>query len=185
MNVLAFQAGLALHRGDIETARMSGEEALRLARQADDERLLIKPLNRLALVAVYDSDLERSRDLYRQAIGIAERHEAVWAALVQRANLAEIAIEMEDHGSARHALAGLFPIIAETGATPSIAVNAVSSTGILAVQLGEPAVGLRLLGAARAEMDRVRYHDLPLDVERYRRWIETATEQAAGEADAA
>jgi hypothetical protein len=75
--------------------------------------------------------------------------------------------------------------MAETGATPSIAVNAVSSTGILAVQRGEPAVGLRLLGAARAQMDLHRYRDLPLDAERYRRWIETATEQAAGEADAA
>jgi non-specific serine/threonine protein kinase len=185
VNVLAFQAGLALHRGDIETARTAGEEALNLARQAGDERLLIKPLNRLALVAVYDKDLGRARDLYRQAIAVAERHEAVWPALAQRTNLAEIAIEMEDYGSARHALSGLFPIMAETGATPSIAVNAVSSTGILAVQRGEPAVGLRLLGAARAQMDLHRYRDLPLDAERYRRWIETATEQAAGEADAA
>jgi tetratricopeptide (TPR) repeat protein len=187
VNVLAFQGGLAIHRGasgDSEAARTLLQEAVELARQEGDERLLTRPLNRLGLVANEEGNYELARDLFLQALVIADRHDFVGGALVHRNNLAEIAVDVGDHGSARAALGDLFPVVAQTGKT-GIAADAVLNTGILAIQLGRPILGLRLLAAAAAAMDRSRYRGLTSERERHQRWIRIARERADDDADAA
>jgi tetratricopeptide (TPR) repeat protein len=85
VNVLAFQGGLAIHRGasgDSEAARTLLQEAVELARQEGDERLLTRPLNRLGLVANEEGNYELARDLFLQALVIADRHDFVGGALV-------------------------------------------------------------------------------------------------------
>ena len=187
VNVLAFQGGLAIHRrdsGDSEAARTLLEEAVELARQEGDERLLTRPLNRLGLLANDEGNYELARDLYLQALAIADRHNFVWGALVHRNNLAELAVDVGDHGLARTALGDLFPVVTQTGKT-GIDADAVLNTGILAIQLGRPILGLRLLAAAAAAMDRSRYRGLTSERERHQRWIGTARERAGDDADAA
>jgi len=185
VHVLNYQAGVAVHRGDLEAARPFAEEALRLAREEGDERLQMRPLNRLGMVAFDEGNHAAARDHFLHALAISERHGATWPGLVHRCNLADVAVDMQDHGAARPALQGAFPIIAQIGATPAVTAGAIHDTGILAIQLGEPARGLRLLAAATAAMKRAHYRDIAGDAERSQQWIRMAREQVSGDADAA
>jgi hypothetical protein len=137
------------------------------------------------MVAFDEGNHAAARDHFLHALAISERHGATWPGLVHRCNLADVAVDMQDHGAARPALQGAFPIIAQIGATPAVTAGAIHDTGILAIQLGEPARGLRLLAAATAAMERAHYRDIAGDAERSQRWIRIAREQVSDDADAA
>ena len=93
------------------------------------------------------------------------------------ASLAENAIDMDDIATARRATSeGLE--LNNARKNDVWTASCVEYAGFLAVRQGETALGLRLMGAARATRDRARFRESPDEAARRRHWVEVARRQA-------
>jgi predicted ATPase/DNA-binding CsgD family transcriptional regulator len=171
--VVVKQGVTAFGAGDADAAQRFGEEALQLAREVGDEFRLVAALRILALAAMMRGEPQKADQLIRKALAAARRLENQTMTLLLLASLAENAIDMDDTATARRTT--------NEGLELSLAckndvwvASWVEYAGYLAVRQGETALGLRLMGAARAARDRTRFREAPNEAGRRRHWVEVA-----------
>ena len=169
--------------GDLDALRATAEEAVAVARRSGSRARLMWALWAPAVSAAANGDHQRALDLFREAHAIAVDLGNVSWGSAMAVNVVESAI---DNGDAAAALPLLFRALhAETAADPSQAGYLIENAAILAIQRGDHATGIRLLGASRADLTRAGYRETPDEAERRRKWIDASRQHLdAGVADA-
>jgi predicted ATPase len=169
--------------GDLEALRATAEEAVAVARRSGSQSRLMWALWAPAVCAGASDEHQHSLDLFREARAIAVDVGNVSWGSVLAVNVIDSAIDNGDTAAALPLLRR--ELDAETAADPSGAGYMIEDAAILAIQRGDHAAGLRLLGASRADLTRAGYRETPDEAKRRRRWIDTARRQLdPGAADA-
>jgi predicted ATPase len=169
--------------GDLEALRATADEAVAVARRSGSQARLMWALWAPAVCAAANEDHQRALDLFREARAIAvDLGNVSWGSSMA-INVLESAIDNGDTAAAAPLLRS--ELDAETAADPSSAGYLVENAAILAIQRGDHAAGIRLLGAGRADLVRAGYRETPDEARRRRQWIDAAREHLdAGAADA-
>jgi predicted ATPase len=184
--VIFDQATLAYHRGDFEAMRRYGDEATSLASELGDEARIMQTLWTPAMLAEIDGDREKARDIWTEAIAIARRRDASFSGWMFSASLSSCLVDMGDQVAALRVLGECLASSSDFGDSPITNAYVIENVGILAVQRGDTAGGLRLMAAARAVFDRWHYRETPNEAIRRAQWIDTARESLSpAERDAA
>jgi class 3 adenylate cyclase len=165
---------MAYHRGDIDAMRARGQEAFDLAHELGDETRIMQTLFVPASVAHLEGDYQKAIDAWREAISHAERRGASWSAWMFRASLADDLVANGDWSEADNVVAKSLASATAFGDAPITTAYLVENAGILAIERGERFAGLRLMAAARATFDRLRYRETPAEADRRRRWSDAA-----------
>jgi class 3 adenylate cyclase len=164
----------AYHRGDIDAMRGRGQEAFDLARELGDEARIMQTLFIPATLAHIEGDDRKAIDVWREAIAHAERRSASWSAWMFRVSLADVLVGSGDWPEADKVVAETLRSAAEFRDAPITTAYLVENVGILAIARGGRLEGLRLMAAARATFDRLRYRETPAEADRRRHWVGTA-----------
>ena len=175
--VVGKQGFTAFVAGDADAAQRFGDEALQIARQVGDEFRFVAGLRILALAAQMRGEPQKADHLIREALAGARHLENQAMTSLCLASLAENAIDMDDIATARRATSeGLE--LNNARKNDVWTASCVEYAGFLAVRQGETALGLRLMGAARATQDRARFRESSDEAARRRHWVEVARRQA-------
>lgn len=170
--VLWVQGLAAYVRDDLDTMDRIGVEAVRLARQIDDDARLMRALWVPATCATAKGDHQLSLQLYEQARVIANRlGNQGWGHLLL-SNIAAEALELGDVATAREALATALD--SSGGGDATVDANLVESAGILAVSTGAGAQALTLLGASHAFYASIVYRETRDSAASLRKWLDKA-----------
>jgi predicted ATPase/class 3 adenylate cyclase len=172
--VMFDQFVVAYHRGDIDAMRARGQEAFDLARELHDEARIMQTLFVPATLALMDGDFRKAGEVWREAIAHAERRGASWSAWMFRVSLADVLVGSGDWPEADKVVAETLRSASEFRDAPITTAYLVESAAILAIERGERLEGLRLMAAARATFDRLRYRVTAAEADRRRHWIDTA-----------
>jgi predicted ATPase/class 3 adenylate cyclase len=164
----------AYHRGDVDAMRVRGQEAFDLARELRDDARIMQTLFIPATLAHREGDYRKAIEVWREAIAQAEERRAVWSAWMFRVSLADVLMGGGDWPEADKVVAETLKSASDFHDAPITTAYLVENAGILAIERGEQLDGLRLMAAARATFDRLRYRETPAEVERRRHWIDTA-----------
>lgn len=172
--VMFDQFVVAYHRGDTDAMRARGQEAFDLARELHDEARIMQTLFIPATLAEMEGDYRRAIDVWREAIAHAERRSASWSAWMFRVSLADVLVGSGDWAEADKVVAEILRSASDFRDAPVTTAYLVENVGILAIERGERIAGLRLMAAARATFDRVRYRETPAEAARRRHWFDAA-----------
>jgi predicted ATPase/class 3 adenylate cyclase len=164
----------AYHRGDVDAMRVRGQEAFDLARELRDDARIMQTLFIPATLAHMEGDYRKAIDVWREAIGHAERRRASWSAWMFRVGLADVLVGIGDWPEAGKVVADTLRSASDFRDAPITTAYLVENAGILAIERGERLEGLRLMAAARATFDHLRYRETPAEADRRRRWIDAA-----------
>jgi predicted ATPase/class 3 adenylate cyclase len=164
----------AYHRGDVDAMRVRGQEAFHLARELRDDTRVMQTLFIPATLAHMEGDYRKASAVWREAIGHAERRHADWAAWMFRVSLGEVLVGSGDWLEADKVVAESLSSASDFRDSPITTAYLVENVGILAIERGERLEGLRLMAAARATFDRLRYRETTAEADRRRRWIDAA-----------
>ncbi len=165
---------MAYHRGDVDAMRSGGEAAIVLARELGDEARLMHTLFVPATLAQLQGDSRTAIAVLREAISCAQRRNADWSAWMFRASLAEVLIGCSAWSDALEVVRESLRAASDFGDAPITTASLVEYVGVVAVERGEPLEGLRLMAAARATFDRLRYRETHADADRRRHCVEAA-----------
>jgi predicted ATPase/class 3 adenylate cyclase len=165
---------MAYHRGDVDVMRSGGQAALVLARELGDEPRIMHTLFVPATLAQLQGDSRTAIAVLREAISCAQRRSADWSAWMFRASLAEVLIGCSAWTEALEVVRESLRSASDFGDAPITTASLVEYVGVVAVERGEPLEGLRLMAAARATFDRLRYRETPADADRRRHCVEAA-----------
>jgi predicted ATPase/class 3 adenylate cyclase len=175
LNMVMFdQFVAAYHRGDVEAMRVRGQEAFDLARELRDGARIMQTLFIPATLAHMAGDYQKAIDAWREAIAHAERRRAAWSAWMFRVSLADVLVGSGDWPEADKVVAETLRSASDFRDAPITAAYLVENVGVLAIERGERLEGLRLMAAARATFDRLRYRETPAEADHRRRWIDAA-----------
>jgi predicted ATPase len=176
---LYVQGHVAYIRGDLGLMASIGDEACELAREQNDDALLMHALWLPGACASAGGDHLRAADLLNQALVIARRRHAGWYVWVLVCNLADVAVDMGDATTALHTISDdLQPSSFWDGRREDSLVSyLVDDVGMLAIQGGHFETGLRLMGAAQATRNRTGYRETPDEAARRNQWREIAAAQ--------
>jgi predicted ATPase len=166
--------------GDVEALRATAEEVVAVARRSGSPSRLMWALWAPAVCASATGDHQHALELFKEAHAIAVDLGNVswgWALAI---SVVDAAIDSGDVAAASPML--LRELNADTAADPSGAGYLVENAAIIAIQRGEHASGVRLLGASRADLTRAGYRETPDEAKRRRQWIDAAREHMDGAA---
>ncbi len=172
--VMFDQAVLAYHQGDIDAMRIRGQEAVDLAGELGDDTRIMQTLFISATIAHLEGEHEHSVELWREAISHARERNAAWSTWMFRASLADVLMASGHWTEALDVVSESLKHASDFGDAPITTSYLVEYVGILAVERGEPLEGLRLMAAARATFDRLRYREAAVEAAYRRTWIEAA-----------
>jgi hypothetical protein len=169
--------------GDLEALRATAEEVVAVARRSGSQALLMWALWAPAVCAAANDEHQHALDLFREARAIAvDLSNVSWGSALA-ISVVDSAIDNGDTAAASPLLRR--ELHGETAADPSSAGYLIEDAAILAIQRGEHAAGIRLLGASRADLGRAGYRETPDEARRRRQWIDAAREHLdAAAADA-
>jgi predicted ATPase/class 3 adenylate cyclase len=184
--VLFDQCVVAYHRGDFDTMRIHGDEAVALARRLQDDALEMTTLWYPAVMAERDGDPATACEHWRRAIAMAGRRECEFLRALSLLGLADTLLDMGDYEAALATIRERLDASAVLENAPMSDASVIETTGMLAIQAGDEATGLRLIAAARAARERTRFRRTDAEEERVQRWISEARRALrASSADAA
>jgi predicted ATPase/class 3 adenylate cyclase len=174
------------HRGHLDDAEAVCGEALRLAERLRDENLV-------AVAHSFQGQLESIRgnhpaalEHYLEVLPVWLQSDHQWLTWVTLDHIAALALDMGDQATARQAVRHALEASPAGGRDDSGLAYVLENAGILAIQLDDPLLGLRLMAAANAMLHRTHYGESPDDAARRRSWVAHARERAgAAAADAA
>ena len=176
--VLFAEMIVALHRGDLDTAAALCDEAQNVAVETRVDAGVVPVMSFRGSIEFLRGNYQSALAIYRDALPLARRLGETWLASNLLIHLGEVAVETGDTAAAREAVRdALDATFVDTAGRDDAAVAfALENAGVLAIQLGELGLGLRLMAACSATLARTRYGQAPDDVARRGRWIATARE---------
>jgi predicted ATPase len=161
--------------GDVEALLATADEAVAVARRSGSRSRLMWALWAPAVLAAAKDEHRRSLDLFREAHAIAvDIGNTCWGSALAVC-VVDAAIDSGDTAAASSLLRR--ELDAESTADPASAGYLIADAAILAIQRGDHAVGIRLLGASRADLTRAGYREAPDEAKRRRHWIDVARQQ--------
>jgi tetratricopeptide (TPR) repeat protein len=134
-------------------ARRHLDEALALARGSGDAHQTASALTAVAQLDRMHGNVAAAEPLYEEALVLARRLGDPEVVAVALLNLTMVYIARGAHNSAREGLQEIVAIADETRSMP-VAQSVLGVAAGLATMLGEPALGLRLFGAAETNTSR-------------------------------
>ncbi len=164
------------HR-DYDTMRTRAEEALALARSVGDEAREMYALEALAAQARWVGDARAATDLLRTRIAIARRLSNQWTVGQSLSQIADLAIETGDVTTGREAVRdGVNSTLAlhRDGQDSTWLAYLLESAAIVAIQRGDAAAGLRLMGATTSIFSRLGYVLTTAEDARRQEWMQAA-----------
>ena len=151
---LSRSAVLQSHRGNHDTARQQGEEAVGLAREAGASSQLANALAQLSNAVSVAQDHERAYELIAEAVAVSEEHGEDGASLVYRSIAACVLRELGRLTEARQEMWALIPQSLLWSSPENLAYLAEDYGAVLAAG-GDYEEAVRLLGAADSARERI------------------------------
>ena len=153
--VLANAAGASSAGGDPSAARRWAEEAVALARRAEDNEALTESLISLVMTRAFSGQLRRARDVWDEPIRLAESRRDWWALGVIEAMRAYS--DMADGGDLAAADAGLLRAseAADRSRNPGVIALAANRRGVLSGITGRLAEARECFGRAIAAYEEI------------------------------
>lgn len=144
--------GLGIHsidRGDLESARAYLEESMALGMKVGDLHIANRASNNLAVVAFQQKDFGRARTLFEKIVENGLNLKDTGGVLMGLTGVSRSSLFLGDVARAREALRATVPLI-ETLGDRRHGSTALLTAGLLAVKVGEPGTGAKLLAAGEA-----------------------------------
>ncbi|MEO8899023.1 MAG: hypothetical protein ABI352_03560 [Candidatus Dormibacter sp.] len=157
--------------GDLDALDATAKEAVAVARRSGSQARLMWALWAPAVCASAHEDNRRAFDLFGEAHAIAlDIGNVNWGSALA-VSVVDSAIDIDNTAAA---LPLLRRLLQEDVADPSSAGYLIENAAILAIQRGDHAAGIRLLGASRADLARAGYRETPDETKRRRHWMDVA-----------
>lgn len=148
----AFMGFTERNQGNSDAARAHFEEAQKIGREVNSDRIAITSLSGLGSLAADNGDLETARRWKAETLAVCRRAGDKWLVGIISWSLAKVAIAQEDHAAARTFLATSITHARELGNKWSIPY-AIEAFADIAANEGNAARATRLYGAASVLRD--------------------------------